>query len=929
MRKAHERHQCHALTNQGKRCKKLAILGEQYCSIHANPLTRTKRSLLHGWQRFLKTIAVITATATLITFTNLITRHFSLSNEYIVGKIQYDDSIRSKNLPTLDNIQISVSGTQSSQFEIEGEKYSLSLDWNTRRNKNNGDIQLTIEPATFYIETPNSGKWEYDKGNAKEGFFKVEHEQNITIIPALLRVSDAIPNKLRDVVNKSLGHDSLSQRTNFLSTLGEETRLPTDIIEKQIEFLSKSDDPCQQLKAAIATIDETQRRLFEKKCGNSDSITINRRRITDESRSDFLDFACENTKASAIRGSQTNDLDIDRAKDIETLRQKGDTELLFRNYNDALSFYEKAFQEATNNSIEKGAALIDLGKVAASIAVQRGNEAQAGQLVKSICLFDNAIQYFEDIISDTQQKKLQRARAHNNRGVALNIYGNRLKDRDQKVEVFTRSKESFAAALRLYNKDQQPRLWRDVQNNLAVLTKDFAKIKNPRDADASLSTSEKVLLEIIIEESKKNQPPADLPRLYNNLGNIQEILASYKSDNDKVTKLIQAKSTYLEAEKLAKENDETSTETHPIYSKKDHPSLEWIYANNNLGNVFYQLSEIIPDPLNSLRDSAVNFYEAALSTPHMKNALLQTWATTQSNICALKYDEGSSIRYDNSDSLSTAGIRKIAEAGQHCEQALFVRKLELHPYEWAESTFNLANVYHALGLLNYRNQGAYMLEVTLETLESILERVWTRQDYPLKWAEVQHKIGFVYEDQIYLPNDLASQVDLAEQSIEFHKNALQVYLDASWQDRISEAQYYVNISSVKLSYLQATNGQIENAAEIVNEILKQGPHHVPPESELAHWMAETIFLVSFVWRYRDNAIEKAQKYLATGLQLAPQNANLAQLQDEFKNPDRDTSKIANNRLPDKFGHLDNTLNQLSSRSNPAVYFGSDSTLKEY
>ena len=275
----------------------------------------------------------------------------------------------------------------------------------------------------------------------------------------------------------------------------------------------------------------------------------------------------------------------------------------------------------------------------------------------------HAIKMIERALADLDKSKDAAlwARAQNNLGLALRIFG----ERQSGKESIARVKDAiigFKKALEVRTKDSAPMQWAMTKNNLGMALSTLGERQGGKDAIARLKDAVTAYHKAL-EVRTKDSAPMDWAATQNNRGNALRNLGEQQSGKDAIARMKQAATAYHKALE--------------VYTKDSAP-MDWAATQNNLGGALLTLGarQSGKDAIARIND-AITAYHKALKV-WTKDSVQMDWAMTQENI-AIAYVVRAAFFDEEQDQ---------AKAKADLEQALFHVDTALDVFDPAHSPYN-------------------------------------------------------------------------------------------------------------------------------------------------------------------------------------------------------------------------------------------------
>jgi tetratricopeptide (TPR) repeat protein len=281
------------------------------------------------------------------------------------------------------------------------------------------------------------------------------------------------------------------------------------------------------------------------------------------------------------------------------------------------------------------------------------------------------------------------------------------------------------AALRLFHRDTQPRLWAHLQIQLAI-----SLAQNPQGERADN-------LEQAIHHYQQALQVLTQPAFPIEWAMTQHDLALAYSERIRGERADNLEQAIRHCQQALE-----------VRTRQDFPE-DWAQTQGNLALAYNK--RIRGERADNL-EQAITRFKQVLEV-YTRQAFPEGWAMTQHNL-ALAYRER--IRGERADNLE--------QAIHHCQHALEVRTRQDFPEGWAQTQNNLGSAYAE----RIRGERADNLEQEIQHYQQALQ-VLTRPAFPIEWAMAQNDLGVAYRERIQ-----GERADNLEQAIQHCQQALQV-----------------------------------------------------------------------------------------------------------------------------------------------------------
>jgi len=230
-----------------------------------------------------------------------------------------------------------------------------------------------------------------------------------------------------------------------------------------------------------------------------------------------------------------------------------------------------------------------------------------------------------------------------------------------------------------------------------------------------------------------------------------------------------------------------------VYTHKAFPE-DWAMTQNNLASAY---SDRIRGERAENIDLAIDHYNQALQV-YTREAFPEQWAMTRNNLASA---------YSNRKRGESA--ENIDLAIDHCNQALQVRTREAFPEQWAATQNNLAAAYSD----RIRGERAENIDLAIDHYNQSLQ-VYTREAFPEQWAMTLNNLASAYSARIR--GERAENIDLA---IDHFKQALQVRTREAFPE-----QWAATLNNLAVAYSDRIRGEraenIDLAIDHCNQALQ-------------------------------------------------------------------------------------------------------------
>lgn len=204
-----------------------------------------------------------------------------------------------------------------------------------------------------------------------------------------------------------------------------------------------------------------------------------------------------------------------------------------------------------------------------------------------------------------------------------------------------------------------------------------------------------------------------------------------------------------------------------------------------------------------------------------RNDQAELWATIQSNLGLVLYDQG--VRTGGAE-----GTSLIARAIDAYRAALEIRNEKEHPVAWAETQNNLGNAFLNQGAGIGGPTGANLIGAAVDAYRASL-RVRTEESYPKDWADTQVNLGNALLEQGKSLSG-AEGLALIAEAVDTYRAALSVHTENEYP--VEWAKDQKNLSNA-LPILGIRVGGVAGAAHIAGavkasrlalKVFKEGDH---------------------------------------------------------------------------------------------------------
>ena len=276
------------------------------------------------------------------------------------------------------------------------------------------------------------------------------------------------------------------------------------------------------------------------------------------------------------------------------------------------------------------------------------------------------------------------------------------------------SVNAYKKALKITTLKDSPLGYADIQNNLGNAYGALAGVKGKKeDFLNAIEAFEEALKLTILKDY-----PFEYARIKNNLGTSYGALAEIKSDNkDKKKNCLNAIKAFEEALE--------------VRTLKDHPFM-YATTKNNLGNVYGTLAKVEDKDRNCLK--AIEAFTKALKIRTLKDRPLD-YASTQNNL-GVTYKILAEAKDNNKDIKENC-----LNAIKAFEEALKVRTIEDHPFDFAMIHNNLGTAYGTLAEVEDKKENC--LNAIKEFEEAL--KVFTQKDFPFHYTNTQNNLKITYK----------------------------------------------------------------------------------------------------------------------------------------------------------------------------------------
>jgi CHAT domain-containing protein/tetratricopeptide (TPR) repeat protein/DNA-directed RNA polymerase subunit RPC12/RpoP len=437
---------------------------------------------------------------------------------------------------------------------------------------------------------------------------------------------------------------------------------------------------------------------------------------------------------------------------------------------------------------------------------------------------ENARQVFEQhltLLRRCREVGIEKAFAEKNQSISKDI-SVKLNDILQEINQLTRLGdmprriELCQQALNMVSRQNQPKLWASLQDQLAISLAQSPLGNLAENLEEAIHHSQ-LALKIYTHRAF----PERWAGIQNNLASAYtERICGERAEN-----LEQAIHYCQQALK--------------VYTQEAFPE-RWAGTQNNLASVY---SERIRGERAENLEQAIQYYQQALKV-YTRKVFPSDWAMTQTNLADTYRDrirgervenlEQAILLYQQAHKVYTCrafperwanthdqlGItyrdRIRGERAENLEQAIHHSRLALKvfthrafPERWASTQNSLANAYTE----RIRGERAENLELTILLYLQAL-KVYTQQDFPEQWAGTQIDLANAYGDRIRGERD-----ENIEQAIQYCQQALKVFTLQAFPERWAGTQN--NLAS---AYTERICGErdenIEQAIQYCQQALK-------------------------------------------------------------------------------------------------------------
>jgi len=264
---------------------------------------------------------------------------------------------------------------------------------------------------------------------------------------------------------------------------------------------------------------------------------------------------------------------------------------------------------------------------------------------------------------------------------------------------------------------------------------------------------------------------------------------------------------------------------------------QWAMTQNNLAVAYGK--RIQGDRAENI-DLAIDHFKQALQV-YTHKAFPEDWAMTQNNLASAYSDRIRGERAENIDL-----------AIDHYNQALQVYTREAFPEQWAMTQNNLASAYSD----RIRGERAENIDLAIDHFKQALQ-VRTREAFPEQWAATLNNLAVAYSDRIR--GERAENIDLA---IDHCNQALQVRtLERFPADRRQTLRNLGNLHFTEQSWKNALDGY-DGAIEAGNAVLAEAHTEVGRKAEV--WETSGLYARSAYCLLKLEQIDKAVIRLEEG-----------------------------------------------------------------
>jgi len=264
---------------------------------------------------------------------------------------------------------------------------------------------------------------------------------------------------------------------------------------------------------------------------------------------------------------------------------------------------------------------------------------------------------------------------------------------------------------------------------------------------------------------------------------------------------------------------------------------QWAMTQNNLAVAYGK--RIQGDRAENI-DLAIDHFKQALQV-YTHKAFPEDWAMTQNNLASAYSDRIRGERAENIDL-----------AIDHYNQSLQVYTREAFPEQWAMTQNNLASAYSD----RIRGERAENIDLAIDHFKQALQ-VRTREAFPEQWAATLNNLAVAYSDRIR--GERAENIDLA---IDHCNQALQVRtLERFPADRRQTLRNLGNLHFTEQSWKNALDGY-DGAIEAGNAVLAEAHTEVGRKAEV--WETSGLYARSAYCLLKLEQIDKAVIRLEEG-----------------------------------------------------------------